>query len=238
MLADALILAETGVEVFRDAHRALRAPDERFLLGEEPQWLRPRRSRGAAADRVAGSSQAMLVVDDEGAASRPASAPAACSGPPAAALVGRPIDDSPRARVAASASPTSGTPSARRGGHAGPFALEAPATVVEVARDRDRGVLPSRHLITLDAGAAAAPERRLAGRPEGRPRAGARQPRRASARSSPCSPTGPPTGRSQTCLELSPATVQTHVRNAKAKLGARTRAQAVAIALQRGHDRV
>jgi DNA-binding CsgD family transcriptional regulator len=34
-------------------------------------------------------------------------------------------------------------------------------------------------------------------------------------------------------LELSPATVQTHVRNAKAKLGARTRAQAVAIALQR-----
>jgi lipopolysaccharide/colanic/teichoic acid biosynthesis glycosyltransferase len=35
MLADALILAETGVEVFRDAHRALRAPDERFLLNEE-----------------------------------------------------------------------------------------------------------------------------------------------------------------------------------------------------------
>jgi exopolysaccharide biosynthesis polyprenyl glycosylphosphotransferase len=35
VLADALILAETGVEVFRDAHRALRAPDERFLLNEE-----------------------------------------------------------------------------------------------------------------------------------------------------------------------------------------------------------
>jgi DNA-binding CsgD family transcriptional regulator len=34
-------------------------------------------------------------------------------------------------------------------------------------------------------------------------------------------------------LHLSPATVQTHVRNAKAKLGARTRAQAVALALQR-----
>ena len=34
-------------------------------------------------------------------------------------------------------------------------------------------------------------------------------------------------------LELSPATVQTHVRNAKAKLGARTRAQAVALALER-----
>jgi DNA-binding NarL/FixJ family response regulator len=35
-------------------------------------------------------------------------------------------------------------------------------------------------------------------------------------------------------LELSPATVQTHVRNAKGKLGARTRAQAVALALVGG----
>ena len=35
-------------------------------------------------------------------------------------------------------------------------------------------------------------------------------------------------------LSLSPATVQSHVRNAKAKLGARTRAQAVALALHRG----
>ena len=35
MLADILILAETGVEVFRDAHRALRAPGDRFLLGDE-----------------------------------------------------------------------------------------------------------------------------------------------------------------------------------------------------------
>jgi len=35
-------------------------------------------------------------------------------------------------------------------------------------------------------------------------------------------------------LGLSPATVQTHVRNAKGKLGARTRAQAVALALVGG----
>ena len=34
-------------------------------------------------------------------------------------------------------------------------------------------------------------------------------------------------------LGLSPATVQTHVRNAKAKLGARTRTQAVAMAIAR-----
>ena len=35
VLADALILTETSVEVFRNAHRVLRAPGERFLLGEE-----------------------------------------------------------------------------------------------------------------------------------------------------------------------------------------------------------
>ncbi len=35
VLSDTLILAETSVEVFRDAHRALRAPDERFLIGKE-----------------------------------------------------------------------------------------------------------------------------------------------------------------------------------------------------------
>jgi len=33
-------------------------------------------------------------------------------------------------------------------------------------------------------------------------------------------------------LALSPATVQTHVRNAKAKLGAATRTQAVALAIR------
>src|SRR5919106_174733 len=35
VLVDALILVETGVVAFRDAHRALRAPQERFLLSEE-----------------------------------------------------------------------------------------------------------------------------------------------------------------------------------------------------------
>ena len=35
-------------------------------------------------------------------------------------------------------------------------------------------------------------------------------------------------------LQLSPATVQTHVRNAKTRLGARTRAQAVALAIAQG----
>ena len=40
LLGDALILFETGLEMFRDAHRSLRSPAERFLLGslkEEPR---------------------------------------------------------------------------------------------------------------------------------------------------------------------------------------------------------
>jgi exopolysaccharide biosynthesis polyprenyl glycosylphosphotransferase len=36
VLADTLILAETAVEVFRDAHRGLRAPDESFLVSKQP----------------------------------------------------------------------------------------------------------------------------------------------------------------------------------------------------------
>ena len=36
LLADVLILVQTGVEVTRDAHRALRAPMRRFILGEQP----------------------------------------------------------------------------------------------------------------------------------------------------------------------------------------------------------
>jgi hypothetical protein len=35
MFADALILAEPAVEVFRHARRVLRSPEERFLLEEE-----------------------------------------------------------------------------------------------------------------------------------------------------------------------------------------------------------
>jgi lipopolysaccharide/colanic/teichoic acid biosynthesis glycosyltransferase len=37
ILADALIMVETGIEAFREPHRSLRAPDERFLLGRSVQ---------------------------------------------------------------------------------------------------------------------------------------------------------------------------------------------------------
>ena len=103
--------------------------------------------------------------------------------------------------------------------------------VDEVAATVTAAVLPSRHLVTL------APVS-----PEGveRGRFAAPEP------PEPCAPTarerevlellagGRTDGQIADLLELSPATVQTHVRNAKSKLGARTRAQAVAIALQRG----
>ena len=125
------------------------------------------------------------------------------------------------------------------GGHAEPFALEAPATVVEIAATVAAQVLPARHLITLDpasgtnhaADNGALRERRFAPREE--PPA----PRSPSAREQEVLELlagGRTDGQIADLLELSPATVQTHVRNAKAKLGARTRAQAVAIAMRRG----
>jgi DNA-binding CsgD family transcriptional regulator len=46
--------------------------------------------------------------------------------------------------------------------------------------------------------------------------------------------TGATDGEIADVLQLSPATVQTHVRNAKTRLGARTRAQAVALAIAHG----
>lgn len=48
VLSDTLILAETTVEVFRDAHRGLQAPDERILVGEEPDRA-DRPAAGAAS---------------------------------------------------------------------------------------------------------------------------------------------------------------------------------------------
>jgi len=40
LLGDALILFETGLETFRDAHRSLRSPSERFLFSEFREEIR------------------------------------------------------------------------------------------------------------------------------------------------------------------------------------------------------
>jgi len=126
------------------------------------------------------------------------------------------------------------------GGHAGPFEVAWPTGGAPVDISVTAAVLPGRHLVVLS--------------PTDGPEAGA-----ATASAQPSSPQASPprkgvsrgpTARERQILsmlasgdtdvqiaaklELSPATVQTHVRNAKAKLGARTRAQAVAMALRDG----
>jgi DNA-binding CsgD family transcriptional regulator len=132
------------------------------------------------------------------------------------------------------------------GGHAGPFELSSQAAEAhEVNISVVANVLPGRHLLILSAtesqpGEVEAPRN---AQPNARSR-----PREVN--SAPRFGRGGPTSREREVLallaagatdeqiaemlELSPATVQTHVRNAKAKLGARTRAQAVAMALQHG----
>ncbi len=132
------------------------------------------------------------------------------------------------------------------GGHAGPFELSSQAAEVhEVNLSVVANVLPGRHLLILSATDSQSDGVEATRQPlpeveaqSGRVNSGARFGR------------GGPTPREREVLallaagatdeqiaemlELSPATVQTHVRNAKAKLGARTRAQAVAMALQHG----
>jgi DNA-binding CsgD family transcriptional regulator len=130
------------------------------------------------------------------------------------------------------------------GGHAGPFELSSQAAEVhEVNISVVANVLPGRHLLILSA---------TRSQPEAEEKAEPTAARSGAVvnSSGPRFGRGGPTAREREVLgllaagatdeqiaemlDLSPATVQTHVRNAKAKLGARTRAQAVAMALQHG----
>ena len=131
------------------------------------------------------------------------------------------------------------------GGHAGPFELSSQAAEVhEVNISVVANVLPGRHLLILSATESTPGEVEASRKPAPSTRS------RAAEVSSGRFGRGGPTSREREVLtllaagatdeqiaemlDLSPATVQTHVRNAKAKLGARTRAQAVAMALQHG----
>jgi PAS domain S-box-containing protein len=126
---------------------------------------------------------------------------------------------------------------AEAGGHAGPFTL---ASGAEIQIQLTPNLMPDRHLLVLSPiGAAATP-----------PSGEIAEPGHAAEREAPPSGGRRPSARELEVLGLlaegatdpqiakqlglSPATVQTHVRNAKAKLGARTRAQAVALVLERG----
>jgi len=181
--------------------------------------------------RVAGSSQAVLVVDDDGTLIEVSLGACRMLGAARAEIVGRRIDSlfetESGERFAAA------WPALRAGGSAGsgPFALEAPASVVEVRLTVTARILPSRHLVALEP--PNGPDRHAGAAP----RVGLRAVREPSAREREILALlaeGATDGQIAARLELSPATVQTHVRNAKAKLGARTRAQAVAMAIQRG----
>jgi PAS domain S-box-containing protein len=117
-------------------------------------------------------------------------------------------------------------------GHAGPFELvsgDGAGRTVDIGVSS--GVLPGRHLVLL-----AGPGERIAliaPRLESRETRG-RPPTSREREVLALLAGGETDGQIARRLSLSPATVQTHVRNAKTKLGARTRAQAVALALRQG----
>jgi len=188
------------------------------------------RAAAPASGRIAGSSQAVLVVDDDGALIEASLGACRLLGVARADIVGRRIEslfepDSSERFAAA-------WPALRADGSAGTgsFALEAPASVVEVGITVTARILPSRHLVAFEPVGGSE-------RQGGAPRIGLRAVREPSAREREILALlaeGATDGQIAERLDLSPATVQTHVRNAKAKLGARTRAQAVAMALQRG----
>lgn len=130
------------------------------------------------------------------------------------------------------------------GGHAGPFEVDKTGAGIDVRVTVD--VLPSRHLVVLSptserAGRALRvdPERRrdqpsleTLAKPPIKRRPG-HVPSERERQILSMVATGATDEEIAKRLELSPATVRTHVRNAKTKLGAQTRAQAVALAVGR-----
>ena len=190
-----------------------------------------------ATPGVAGSPQPVLVVDDDAVAVEASLGACRMLGVGRAEVVGRPFATllEPEARERFGHFWRAFRDS---GGHGGPFQLDAPAAAVSVEITVEAEVLPSRHLVSLapaPQGTPAltlvdgprTPAQRLEPRPARKPTAREREILGLLA-------TGATDAQIATRLDLSPATVQTHVRNAKAKLGARTRAQAVALALRRG----
>jgi DNA-binding CsgD family transcriptional regulator len=125
---------------------------------------------------------------------------------------------------------------AEAGGHAGPFTL---ASGAEIQIALTPNLMPDRHLLVLSpispgvvsTSAAAADS---GGTEEAPAAPQGRQPSARELQVLTLLAEGSTDPQIAKRLELSPATVQTHVRNAKAKLGARTRAQAVALVLERG----
>jgi PAS domain S-box-containing protein len=129
------------------------------------------------------------------------------------------------------------------GGHAGPFELRSPGPDgAEVHLGVTANIVPGRHLLVLSplgaqfAGMPAAGKVQREGPPTGgRASRGSRgHLTRREREVLALLARGGTDEQIARKLDLSPATAQTHVRNAKSKLGAKTRAQAVALALLEG----
>jgi DNA-binding NarL/FixJ family response regulator len=135
------------------------------------------------------------------------------------------------------------------GGHAGPFEIHGEtsetseageAAAAEISIGVTANVMPGRHLLVLmttqhssEQMEAAQGRERMGGRPSHGRRFPPDEPTSREREVLTLLASGATDPQIAKQLALSPATVQTHVRNAKAKLGARTRAQAVALAFQR-----
>jgi PAS domain S-box-containing protein len=199
---------------------------------------------GATGSTAIPTQLAILVVDDERRCLEVNLAACRLLGLPRTAALGRTVDDFLTAGMRKRLDHI-WRAFREGGGHAGPFELNSQAAEVhEVNLSVVANVLPGRHLLILTAIDGHTSEVETT-------RQAVREQSRASRiNSSARFGRGGPTPREREVLgllaagatdeqiaemlELSPATVQTHVRNAKAKLGARTRAQAVAMALQHG----
>ena len=183
------------------------------------------------------ASVAVLVVDDDRHCVEANLAACRLLGRSRKELVGRSVDDLLAPEMGERLEKVWGA-FREGGGHAGPFSLAPGAASGQVDIGVTSNLLPGRHLLLLAPSGetlpgapppASVPNGNMAVGGSGwrRPTRREREVLRMLAR-------GATDGAIARALELSPATVQTHVRNAKAKLGARTRAQAVALALDRG----
>lgn len=185
---------------------------------------------------IAGASIALLVVDDDCRVSEASLAACRILGVSRDDVLDRLLPEL-LAPAAAERLRAVWAPFHQTGGHAGPFELAWPRDSAPVDISVTAAVVPGRHLVLLSpteaAGAAQVPNgitaapSQLTGRQGRGPTARERQILAMLA-------TGDTDIQIAKKLELSPATVQTHVRNAKGKLGAHTRAQAVAMALRDG----
>jgi DNA-binding CsgD family transcriptional regulator len=178
--------------------------------------------------QVSSSPQVLLVVDDDCVCVEASLGTCRLLGLARSAIVGHPVEElfAPSSRERFDQVWQAFRPS---GGHAEPFALDLPTSSVETAITVITDVLPGRHLISLDPLLG-----QLATGAEARWRNSSRGPSAREREVLGFLARGSTDAEIATILGLSSATVQTHVRNAKAKLGAKTRAQAVALALGQG----